>query len=424
VTSADAAARSPDVLLCVSGGVAAYRACELVRLLVRRGLAVQVAMTPSALRFVGESTFAALSRRTVLADREDVREPLYPHLDAARVARVVVVAPATANTLAKLAAGIADNVVTESVLASTAPLLVAPAMNVRMWAHPATRAAVARLVERGAAIVGPDVGALAEGEFGPGRLAQPEAIAIAVADLLGLAEAGTTERPEPSSLAGLRVLVTAGGTREPLDAVRFLGNRSSGRMGVAIAESAALRGADVVTILAAGASVTPAVGRTVRVETARELGDALEREGPAADVVIMAAAVSDYRPRETATGKKRRQGTWTLELEPTEDLLAALSERRRAAPDRSQVLVGFAAETSDLAASAADKLRRKGVDLIVANDVSRPGIGFESGDNEVLLVGRDGTTEVARSSKVEVAGRILDEVERLLAVGAAGAGAR
>jgi phosphopantothenoylcysteine decarboxylase / phosphopantothenate---cysteine ligase len=415
VTSA-AAAGPPDVLLCVSGGIAVYRACELVRLLVRRGLVVQVAMTPTALRFVGEATFAALSRRAVLADRPDVRAPLYPHLEAARAARVVVVAPATANTLAKLAAGLADNVVTESALAAAGPLLVAPAMNVRMWRHPATRDAVARLVERGATIVGPDTGELAEGEVGEGRLAQPSVIAAAIAELAGLGSDTAPAAPEPSLLAGLRIVVTAGGTREPLDPVRFLGNRSSGRMGVAIADAAALRGADVVTVLAAGASVAPGVGRTVRVETSRDLGAALAEEAGEADVVVMAAAVSDYRPRSVEPGKRRRlEGAWTVELEPTEDLLAALAARRREAGDSTQVLVGFAAETSDLAANAAAKLDRKGVDLIVANDVARSDIGFESADNEVLLVSGDGVSTVERSPKNEIADRILDEVERIVA---------
>jgi phosphopantothenoylcysteine decarboxylase/phosphopantothenate--cysteine ligase len=382
----------------VTGGIAAYRACEVVRLLVRAGRAVQVVATPAALRFVGEATWAGLSRRPVLVDRPEAGGPIYPHLDAARAARVLAVAPCSANTLAKLAHGLADNVLTESALAASGRLLVAPAMNVRMWEHPATQANVATLVARGAIVVGPEHGELAEGEVGAGRLAPPESIAAAIEAALG-----------SGRLAGRRVLVTAGGTREPIDPVRFLGNRSSGRMGVALADEAWRRGADVTTLLS-NAAVRPVGGRVVETPTAA----ALEREASAraaeADVVLMAAAVADYRPRAAAESKRARSGDWSLELEPTADILAALGAVRRP----GQVLVGFAAETGDGLVRAAEKRSRKGVDLIVLNDVSRPDIGFEVADNEVALVGADGVEHLPKASKPVVAAAILDRVEQLL----------
>lgn len=389
----------PDVLLGVTGGIAAYRAAELCRLLVKDGLEVEVVMTPAAERFVGATTFAGLSRRPVLTDAPVAGGPIYPHLDAARAARVMVVAPCSANTLAKLAHGLADNVLTESALALAGRLVVAPAMNVRMWEHPATRAATELLRARGAVLVGPDHGELAEGEIGTGRLAAPEAIHAAVAALL---------RPA-GALAGKRVLVTAGGTREPLDPVRFLGNRSSGRMGVALADAAVLRGADVTTLLC-NAAVGPAGGAVVETPTAADL----EREAIAraadADVVLMAAAVADYRPAEAADGKRARDGAWSLDLVPTADILAAIGAARRP----GQVLVGFAAETGDGLARARAKRERKGVDLIVLNDVARPDIGFEVDENEVVLVGPDGDEHLAKAPKTVVADAILDRVERLL----------
>jgi phosphopantothenoylcysteine decarboxylase/phosphopantothenate--cysteine ligase len=382
----------------VTGGIAAYRACELVRLLVRAGRAVQVVATPAALRFVGETTWAGLSRRPVLVDRPAAGGPIYPHLDAARAARVLAVAPCSANTLAKLAHGLADNVLSESALAAAGRLVVAPAMNVRMWEHPATQANVAALVARGAIVVGPDHGELAEGEVGAGRLAPPEAIAAAIEAVLG-----------SGRLAGRRVLVTAGGTREPIDPVRFLGNRSSGRMGVALADEAWRRGADVMTLLS-NAVVRPLGGEVVETPSAAELEREARARAVDADVVLMAAAVADYRPRVVADGKRARSGDWTLELEPTSDILAALGAARRP----GQVLVGFAAETGDGLVRAAEKRSRKGVDLIVLNDVSRPDIGFEVGDNEVALVGADGVEHLPKAAKPVVAAAILDRVEQLL----------
>jgi phosphopantothenoylcysteine decarboxylase/phosphopantothenate--cysteine ligase len=389
----------PLVLVGVTGGVAAYKTCEVVRRLVEAGRDVRCALTPDAAHFIGPQLLAALTRKPVLDDRP-VLDGSYPHLDAARDAAVVCIAPCTANTLAKLASGLADNVVTQSALSTPASLLVAPAMNVRMWHHPATQANVARLRERGVVFVGPAAGALAEGEQGMGRMAEPAEIVAAIEALLA---------PASGSLSGRRVLVTAGGTREPIDGVRFLGNRSSGRMGVALAAEASARGAEVVTLLA-NAEVRPEAGVVVEVETTEELErEALARAGWA-DVVLMAAAVADYRPAQIQTGKRERSGAWSLELEPTADVLAALAERRRP----GQVLVGFAAENGADIARAEAKRQRKGVDLIVLNDVSRSDIGFDVDDNEVALVTADGVAHVPRAPKRVIAGAVLDRVQQFL----------
>jgi phosphopantothenoylcysteine decarboxylase/phosphopantothenate--cysteine ligase len=389
----------PLVLVGITGGVAAYKTCEVVRRLVEAGRDVRCALTPDAARFIGPQLLAALTRKPVLDDRP-VLDGTYPHLDAARAAAVMCIAPCTANTLAKLAWGLADNVVTQSALSTPAPLLIAPAMNVRMWGHPATQANVDCLRERGVIVVGPAEGALAEGEHGLGRMAEPAEIVAAIESLLGRAT---------GALAGKRVLVTAGGTREPLDGVRFLGNRSSGRMGAALAAEASARGAEVVTVLANG-TVRPESGVVVEVETTEEL----EREALAradwADVVLMAAAVADYRPAQQEAGKRERSGAWSLELEPTGDVLAALAARRRP----GQVLVGFAAEAGADIARAEAKRARKGVDLIVLNDVSRADIGFDVEYNEVALVSADGVGHVARAPKRAIAGAVLDRVEQLL----------
>jgi phosphopantothenoylcysteine decarboxylase/phosphopantothenate--cysteine ligase len=389
----------PLVLIGVTGGIAAYKTCEVVRRLVEAGRDVRCALTPEAERFIGPQLLAALTRRPVLDDRPAL-DGSYPHLDAARDAAVVCIAPCTANTLAKLAAGLADNVVTQSALSTPAPLLVAPAMNVRMWEHAATQANVALLRERGVAVVGPAAGALAEGERGMGRMAEPAEIVAGIEALIGRAS---------GPLAGLRVLVTAGGTREPLDGVRFLGNRSSGRMGAALAAEASARGAEVVTLLA-NAGARPESGSVVEVETTAELErEALARAGWA-DIVLMAAAVADYRPLQQEAGKRERAGSWSLELEPTGDVLAGLAARRRP----GQVLVGFAAESGADIARAEAKRQRKGVDLIVLNDVSRADIGFDAEHNEVVLVSAEGAEHVARAPKREIAAAVLDRVERLL----------
>ena len=379
------------VLLGITGGIAAYKAAELARLLVKAGHEVTPILTPEAETFITAKTFEALARR------ETPRE-LYPHLVHADL---LAVAPLSANTLAKLAHGLADNVLTQTVLAFDGPVLAAPAMNPRMWAHRATRENVAKLRERGIVLVGPDEGELAEGEWGVGRMSEPEEIFARV-------EAVLARRDQ---LAGRRVLVSAGGTREPLDAVRFLGNRSSGRMGVALAEEARLRGAEV-TLVAANLSVPPP-GRVelVPAPTAAEL----EREVLAradADVVVMAAAVADYRPAEPSAEKRPKHAEpWVVTLEPTSDVLAQLGAKRW----RGQVLVGFAADRGETGlARAREKLAAKKSDLIVFNDVSREDIGFDASENEVVLVTAAGERRVPKAPKERIATEILDEVVKLV----------
>lgn len=381
------------ILLGVTGGIAAYKACTLVRLLVRAGHDVHPLVTPGAERFVAAETFFALARKSPSDDP-------YPHLARADL---LVIAPLTAHTLARLAHGLADDVLAEAALAHTGPVLVAPAMNVRMWAHPATQANAAILRERGVEIVGPVEGELAEGEIGVGRMAEPEEIAARVEELL---------TPRSGELAGRRVLVSAGGTREPLDSVRYLGNRSSGRMGVALAEEARRRGADV-TLLAANLAVpAPACVTVVQTPTAADL----EREALAradSDVIVMAAAVADYRLPAPLEAKRPKDGAnWTVELEPTADVLAAIGARRSA----EQVIVGFAAETgSDGTERARRKREAKNADLVVLNDVSRADIGFDAAENEVVLVVEGEERTVQKAPKGVIAAVVLDEVERLLA---------
>jgi phosphopantothenoylcysteine decarboxylase/phosphopantothenate--cysteine ligase len=378
------------ILLGVSGGIAAYKACELTRLLVKRGHDVVPLVTEGAERFVRAETFFALARRPP-------HEDPYAHLTRADLLLVV---PCTANTLAKLAHGLADNVLTEAALAHRGPVLVAPAMNPRMWAHPATRANAETLRARGIDFVGPDEGETAEGEWGVGRMAEPEEIAARAEQLLA-----------PPSLGGMKVLVTAGGTREPVDGVRYVGNRSSGRMGVALAEEARRRGAEVV-LLAANLAVPPPPGvETVATPTAEALLDAAVAVEDA-DLAFFAAAVADYRPSAAADGKRAKsREPWTIELEPTVDVARTLAERRRP----GQVLVAFGAE---LGAAGLERKRRmleeKQVDLVVFNDVSRPDIGFDSSDNEVVLLTREGEQAVPKASKARIAAAILDEAERLL----------
>jgi phosphopantothenoylcysteine decarboxylase/phosphopantothenate--cysteine ligase len=384
------------VLLGVTGGIAAYKACELCRLLVQEGHDVVPLVTPGAERFVTAETFRALARRPPAED-------VYLHLTRADL---LVVAPCTANTLAKLAHGLADNVLTEAALAHRGPVLVAPAMNPRMWAHPATRANAEALRSRGVVLVGPDEGETAEGELGVGRMAEPDEVLRAATSLLFASN---------SLLQGKTVLVSAGGTREPVDRVRFVGNRSSGRMGVALAAEARRRGAEV-TLLAANLAVPAPPGvEHVETPTAAELEREALSRAPEADVVVMAAAVADYRPAEALAGKRPKDtATWTLELEPTTDVLSALGERRPA----GQLLVGFAAETDvEGLERAREKLSRKGADLFVFNDVSRPDIGLDATDNEVTLLTRSGERTVAKAPKDEIAAAILDEVESLIGNG-------
>ncbi len=383
------------ILLGVTGGIAAYKACTLTRLLVRAGHDVFPLVTEGAERFVRAETFFALARKSPRGDP-------YPHLERADL---LVVAPLTANTLARLAHGLADDLLTEAALAHVGAVLVAPAMNVRMWEHPATQANVATLRERGVEILGPSEGELAEGEVGVGRMVEPDEIAARIAELLG------SPAVEPTALQGRRVVISAGGTREPLDSVRFVGNRSSGRMGVALAEEARSRGADV-TILAANLAVSAPAGVTV-VETPTAAD--LEREALAradADVIVMAAAVADYRP-PTALAEKRPKDheTWTVELEPTPDVLGALGAGHRT----GQVLVGFAADSGGNGLERArEKRRTKNADLFVFNDVGRADIGFDAHENEVTVLSENGERHVDKAPKREIAAAVLDEVERLL----------
>jgi phosphopantothenoylcysteine decarboxylase / phosphopantothenate---cysteine ligase len=404
------------ILLGVSGGIAAYKALELARLATKEGHAVRVLMTPAAQRFVGAASFEGIVGAPVLSDefeRDPVRgafpgdpEPQHDpigHLEVVANADAYIIAPASANTIAKLAAGLADSMVTASFLACTAPRLVAPAMNDRMYRDAATHANLQTLRERGVVVIDPEEGALASrGEHGLGRLPEPRELLDAIVSSV----------PGPSGpWDGLQVLVSAGGTREPIDPVRFIGNRSSGRMGIALTEEAAHRGAEV-TLVAANVSLpSPGGVRRVDVETAAQLAEALDREFDAADVLVMAAAPADFRPRKAAGEKIHREGTEGLELdlEPTEDILASLGNRRR----DGQTIVGFAAETSGEVDRAREKLERKRVDAIVLNDVSRSEIGFESEENEVVIVERSGEHNVPLASKDEVAAAILDRVEAL-----------
>lgn len=420
------------ILLGVSGGIAAYKALELVRLMTGVGHAVRVVQTPASRRFVGAASFEALTGAPVLVsefERDPARgafpgqtppdhEPL-SHLELVANADVYVIAPASANTIAKLAAGLADNLLSSCALAADCPLVIAPAMNNRMYEHPATRANLRTLRERGAWIVEPDSGRLAShGEHGIGRLAQPARILAACEEALaGLTASGTigdgTEAGE-GRWNGLRVLVTAGGTREPIDSVRFVGNSSSGRMGLALAQTAHARGAEV-TVIAANIALDPPVGVSWReVSTADELRVACEREFPTCDVLLMAAAVADFRPVSPAEGKIKKAGREALqvELEPTTDVIADLAEHRRA----EQTLVGFAAEHGERAIECGQaKLSGKRLDAVVVNDVSRTDIGFEVDANEVTILTSAGAKHVPRSSKTEIAGAILDAVEDLRA---------
>jgi phosphopantothenoylcysteine decarboxylase/phosphopantothenate--cysteine ligase len=403
------------VLLGVSGGIAAYKSLELARLATLAGHGVRVLMTETATRFVGAASFEGIVGGPVLVsefERDPMRgafpgdgEPSHDpigHLELASNCDAFLVAPASANTIAKLAAGVADSMLTTSFLACSAPRLVAPAMNDRMYADAATQENLARLRARGVEVIEPDEGRLASrGEHGRGRLPAPERLLARVEATLP-----TGERPWD----GLRVLVTAGGTREPIDPVRFIGNRSSGRMGIALAAAAAQRGAEVTLIAANVALPEPAGVRRLDVETAEQLTAAANAEFPATHVLLMAAAPADFRPTTAATGKLERQDALDLHLEPTEDILAALAATRTP----SQTIVGFAAEHGGEAAGRArDKLTRKGADLMVLNDVSDPTIGFESEQNAVTLIDKDTDITVPVASKDAIAESILDKVDQL-----------
>ncbi len=417
------------ILLGVSGGIAAYKALELVRLATAAGHALRVIQTPASRRFVGAASFAALSGAPVLSD-EFERDPArgaFPgdaapghdplsHLELVRNTDIFLVAPASANTLAKLAAGLADNLLTTCALAATCPLLVAPAMNDKMWAHPATQANVVLLRSRGVTVLEPATGRLASrGEEGAGRLPEPGALLEAIEAL--------TRPPVPApaaDLVGLRVLVTAGGTREPIDAVRFVGNRSSGRMGFALAAEAAELGA-AVTVVAANVGLPRDPRVTyVDVETAAQLRDACCAAFESTDVLLMAAAVADFRPARSFAGKLKKGADerMRIELERTPDILSGLAAARRA----DQTLVGFAAEHGAGALQyGREKLARKRLDAVVVNDVSRTDIGFDAADNEVTILTAAGTTQIARASKPQIARAVLDVVVALRAAAAAGA---
>jgi phosphopantothenoylcysteine decarboxylase/phosphopantothenate--cysteine ligase len=392
------------VALGVSGGIAAYKAAELVRLLQDKGLEVQVVMTRSAREFITPLTFAALSGHKVItemfggAEGASNVESAIEHIAVAQSIDGFVVAPATANVLAKMAHGIADDFLTTLCLATKAPLIVAPAMNVNMWEHPATRQNLETLRGRGVRVVNPDEGHLACGMTGAGRLASPECIAQAVFETLGLRE----------DLAGEVVLVTAGPTEEPLDAVRYISNRSSGKMGYALAEAARRRGARVLLVSGPTRREPPAANVFERVRTAAEMQEAVSRHAEAATVIVMAAAVADFCPVQAPAGKiKKQHGAPVVNLEPTADILADISRHRR----QGQIIVGFAAETEHLIENAAAKLRSKRLDLLVANDVSQEGAGFDVDTNIVTLLFPDGRqTALEKMSKFDVAGRVLNEV--------------
>ena len=429
------------ILLGVSGGIAAYKALELARLAIKAGHAVRVIQTEAATRFVGTASFAGITGAPVLltewepdplrgtfpGDPPPAHVPL-SHLQLVERADVFVIAPASANTIAKLASGLADNLLTSAALACRRPLVLAPAMNGAMYEHPATRANLERLRERGATVLTPGTGSLASlGEHGTGRLPEPPELLAAVEAALAAGDdggeepgstaadsgptqaAGSAAHHRPGgALDGLEVLVTAGGTREPIDAVRYVGNRSSGRMGFALAEAAARRGA-AVTVVAANVGLPRAPGiEYVDVATAAELAAATRERFPHADVLLMAAAVADYRPDRAHAGKLTKAETGpelTLRLERTEDVLAALAAERRP----GQTLIGFAAEHgAGAVARAREKLVRKRLDAVVLNDVSDPTIGFDSVENEVVVVTAAGDAHVPRAAKADVADAILD----------------
>jgi phosphopantothenoylcysteine decarboxylase/phosphopantothenate--cysteine ligase len=403
------------LLLGVSGGIAAYKALETARLAVRRGHAVRVIQTAASMRFVGRASFEGITGAPVLGDEFEA-DPLrgaYPgeppserapisHLALVERADVYLIAPASANTIAKLAGGHADNLLTAAALAAPCPVVLAPAMNDKMYEHPATRANLELLSARGVTIVPPGEGELASfGEHGVGRLVEPAELLAAFEELIG-----------PGAWSGLRVLVTAGGTREPIDGVRFIGNRSSGRMGFALAERAARRGAEV-TLVAANAALAPPLGaKVIEVQTAAELQQACAREFERCDVVLMAAAVADFRPAKPAAGKLKKDAgvPAPIELEATEDVLSGLAASKRP----GQLVIGFAAEHGEAVANGRKKLERKRLDAVVVNDTSQPEIGFDALDNEVTILAVDGgERHVARGSKGEIADAVLDEVERL-----------
>jgi phosphopantothenoylcysteine decarboxylase / phosphopantothenate---cysteine ligase len=394
------------IALGVSGGIAVYKAAEIVRLLQDRGIRVQVVMTRAAQEFVRPLTFAALSGEKVITDlfgsdsggAQANVESAIEHIAVAQSIDALLVAPATADVLARFAQGIAGDFLSTLYLATTAPVVVAPAMNVNMWNHEATKANLEILRKRGVRIVEPGDGYLACGMTGSGRLAENEAIVAAVMEALGAAQ----------DLAGETVLVTAGPTREKIDPVRYLTNRSSGRMGYAIAEAALRRGARVLLVSGPAEIAAPGAAELTRVETAEEMRAAVLTLLPEATAMIMTAAVADFRPKRAVAQKIKRKGEMILELEPTADILAEVVQQKT-----KQIIVGFAAETENVLENARKKLASKSLDLIVANDVSREGVGFDSDRNAVTIISQSEVVEVPETSKWEVAHRVLDQVVRL-----------
>jgi phosphopantothenoylcysteine decarboxylase/phosphopantothenate--cysteine ligase len=399
------ALRGRRVVLGVSGGIAAYKAVEVCRRLVDAGAHVAPVLTTDALRFVGALTFSALASEPARTSLFDGPEPI-PHTRLGQAADLVIVAPATAKLLGRYAAGISDDLLTATLLATRAPVLVAPAMHTEMWEHPAVQENLATLRRRGVHVVDPVAGRLAGGDVGEGRLADPAAIVAAAAAVLTAASPG-----EAQDLAGVRVLVTAGGTREPIDAVRVITNRSSGKQGYAIADVASRRGAAVTLVTTIGRPAPTGV-QIVSVQTAAEMQDAVLARASDSEVIVMAAAVADFRPKEPPTRKlKKHEGIPEIVLEPTHDFLVDLG--RAKAP--GQVLVGFAAETNDLVEHAMEKLRRKRLDLIVGNDISQPDAGFEVDTNRAVILDAEGGIDtLPLLAKSDLAGVILDKVARLL----------
>ena len=394
------------IALGVSGGIAAYKAAEIVRLLQERGIRVQVIMTQAAQEFVKPLTFAALSGEKVITDmfaagnQQPNIESAVEHIAVAQSIDALLVAPATADVLAKFAQGIANDFLSTLYLASTAPVVVAPAMNVNMWNHPATQANLDILKKRGVRVVEPGTGYLACGMTGPGRLAENELIVAAVLEALGASQ----------ELAGDTVLITAGPTREKIDPVRYLTNRCSGRMGYALAEAALRRGARVLLVTGPTALAAPGAAEITRVETAEEMRQAVLKLLPQATIVIKTAAVADYRPKAAASQKIKRTGPMTLDLEPTTDILAEISRHKQ-----SQIVIGFAAETQNALENARKKLASKFLDAIVVNDVSREGVGFDSERNAVTIITQHDVIEVPETTKWEVAQRVLDQIVRIRA---------
>jgi phosphopantothenoylcysteine decarboxylase / phosphopantothenate---cysteine ligase len=397
------------IALGVSGGIAAYKAAEIVRQLQERGVQVQVIMTAAAQEFVRPLTFAALSGEKVITgmfgagSEQPNLDSAVEHISVAQSIDALLVAPATADTIAKFAQGIANDFLSTLYLATTAPVIVAPAMNVNMWEHPATQANLDILRGRGVHVVEPGSGYLACGMVGAGRLAEPEQIAAATLERLGIAQ----------DLAGETVLITAGPTHEPIDPVRFIGNRSSGKMGYALAEAALRHGAKVILVSGPTALQPPSAAETIFVETAQQMRTAVLDRWEQASFIIMAAAVGDYHVKNVAAEKIKRTGAMELELEPNPDILADLGSLRHATGKRTPVLIGFAAETQNLLENSRAKLAAKRVDAIVLNDVSRAGIGFDADRNEVTIVTASETIAVPEASKLDLAQKILEGAVRL-----------